>query len=188
MHFQAHFYKSSWSIIGLMVELSQDLYLRAAQAVRAASQGDRPDSQAQQQQRKSTRLSGILSVLGDSPLPNLLNVSFLSLALAPTDGIKPLLPRLVTFMKASATLECALVDGEGGPDDLCVSAIRDLHELLTFVVSRTLGRMMSQRPESDQMERMEARFGTIPILGNGLGTPKGVRETQFSKQIFDHHR
>ena len=69
--------------------------------------------------------------------------------------LKQLLPELISLQKSSGNLEDIFASMENPGIDLKV--FRGMHELITFVVSRSLGKIMNQVP------RHQGRV----LMGNG---------------------
>ena len=143
------FYKAAWGVLGLMIELSRDLLDRARYALKCGM-----DSAGQ-----------VLSYLADPTVSCLLNVTLLAFCLAPLSDLKQLLPDLVSLQKSSGNLEeiFAALESPGGVD---LRVFRGVHELLTFVVSRSLGKIMNQVPLGDR--ELHRRFEHLRLLDNGL--------------------
>ena len=143
------FYKSAWGVLGLMIELSRDLLDRARYALKCGL-----DAAGQ-----------VLSFLAEPAVSSLLNVALLAFCLAPLSDLKQLLPELVALQKSSGNLEeiFAALESPGGVD---LRVFRGLHELLTFVVSRSLGKIMNQVPRGDR--ELHRRFEHLRLLDNGL--------------------
>ena len=77
--------------------------------------------------------------------------------------LKQLLPELISLQKSSGNLEDIFSSLENPGIDLKI--FRGVHELLTFVVSRSLGKMMNQVPRDQGWPHNKWRYYEM-ILGH----------------------
>lgn len=74
------------------------------------------------------------------------NVSYEFMEYGTVQDLKQLLPELISLQKSSGNLEDIFASLENPGIDLRV--FRGVHELLTFLVSRSLGKIMNQVPRN----------------------------------------
>ena len=88
-----------------------------------------------------------------------------------------MLPELISLQKSSGNLEDIFASLENPGIDLKV--FRGVHELLTFVVSRSLGKIMNQVPRDQGWPHEQWRYYEMILLIHSCGVmhacvlPKG---------------
>jgi hypothetical protein len=96
-----------------------------------------------------------------------------------------ILRRAQIFRVASAQVlsaSLALDHDAGGSGGILV--FRNIHELLTAIVTKSLGKIMVQRPPGEDLQKMEDRFQKVTLLNNGVQLWQSGEFSEFLYQLF----